>query len=88
MGKSIAEWILCTGVTVGLVTRTTFFIYGSKKLYVTKVHPNMVLLEGRDVAFPALPRILPPPNLSFFEILNLSKTFNEDVLSKINKSTP
>ena len=29
---------------VGLVTRTTFLIDGSQKLYVTKVHKNMVLL--------------------------------------------
>ena len=43
---------------VGLVTRTTFLIDGSQKLYVTKVHKNMVLLRGRNVTFLDLPRIL------------------------------
>ena len=45
-------------LTVELVTRATFFIYGSQKLYVTKVHKNMVLLRGRDVTFLDLPRVL------------------------------
>ena len=45
-------------LTVELVTQTTFFIYGSQKLYVTKVHKNMVLLRGRDVTFLDLPWIL------------------------------
>ena len=43
-------------LSLGLVTRTTFFIYGSKKLYVTKILHNMVLLGARVVAFTDLPR--------------------------------
>ena len=40
-------------LTVELVTRATFFIYGSQKLYVTNV-----LLRGRDVSFLDIPRVL------------------------------
>jgi len=43
-------------LSLGLVTRTTFFIYGSKKLYVTKILHNMVLLGARVVAFTDLPQ--------------------------------
>ena len=48
----------CKYLTVRLVTQATFFIYDSYKLYVTKVHKNMVLLRSRDVTFLDLPRIL------------------------------
>ena len=43
-------------LSLGLVTQITFFIYGSKKLYVTKVLHNMVFLGARVASFTDLPQ--------------------------------
>ena len=56
--------------TVGLVTWTTFYIYGSQKLYVTKAHMNMILFWGRNVAFWRLPHVLYTSN---FRLMKMPK---------------